>query len=221
MTATAIAPPADLAALYRATGAARLVTVPALRYICIDGRGDPETNPDYAAAIQALYSVAYTAKYAVKAAGGPPVRLSPLEGLWWSDEPDAFTSGRRSDWHWTMMLRIPAEVTDAIVERAVHEVSTTRGMPTARRLRIMEFEEGPAAQVLHVGPYETEGPTIARLHDFITSQGLSFTDPDRRHHEIYLSDPRRCPRERLRTIIRQPCTTTPTQVPMTVRGSVG
>lgn len=194
----------DAEELYRATTTPRLVVVPALRFLCIDGSGDPATNPDYAAAIQALYSVAYTAKYAVKAAGGPPVRLFPLEALWWSDDPDAFTSGRREDWHWTMMLRIPGEVSDDVIDHAAEEVATKRAMPAARRLRLAEVEEGPAAQVLHIGPYDTEGPTIARLHDFIRSRGFSLSAPDLRHHEIYLSDPRRCPIGRLRTIIRQP-----------------
>lgn len=202
--ATPEAATADVEALYRATTQPRLVVVPSLRFICVDGSGDPETNPDYAAAIQALYSVAYTAKYAVKAAGGPAVRISPLEGLWWAADPAAFATGTRSDWNWTMMLRIPPQVTSEIIDHAREEVAVRRAMPAARRLRLMEFEEGPAAQVLHIGPYDAEGPTIARLHDFIASHGFSFSSPDLRHHEIYLGDPRRCPVERLRTIIRQP-----------------
>lgn len=204
---TAVAPPVDVDALYRATTTPQFVRVPMLRFICLDGRGDPATNPEYSDAIQALYSVAYTAKYAVKAAGGAPVKLSPLEGLWWADDPAVFATEQRSEWNWTMMLRIPPQLTSEIVTQSRDDVVTRRAMPSAQHLRVMEFEEGTAAQVLHIGPYDAEGPTITRLHDFITSHGFAFRGSALRHHEIYLGDPRRCPAERLRTIIRQPYTT--------------
>lgn len=187
--------------LYRATATPQLVQVPALRFLCLDGHGDPNTSPAYAAAVQALYSVSYAAKFAVKKTGGPVFKVSPLEGLWWAEDMSTFLTGDKAEWDWTMMIRQPDVVTDDLVVRLADEVATSKSMPVAKELRLISFEEGAAAHVLHVGPYDTEGPTIARLHDFIQEHGFTL---DGRHHEIYLGDPRRSAPERLRTIIRQP-----------------
>lgn len=187
--------------LYRATTKPQLVQVPALRFLCLDGHGDPNTSQAYAAAVQALYSVSYAAKFAVKKAGGPESKVSPLEGLWWAADMSTFLTGDKSEWDWTMMIRQPDAVTGDLVARLADEVAANKSMPVAKELRLISFEEGAAAQVLHVGPYDTEGPTIARLHEFIQSHGFTL---DGRHHEIYLGDPRRSAPERLRTIIRQP-----------------
>jgi hypothetical protein len=177
------------------------VPVPALWFLCLDGHGNPNTSQAYAAAVQALYSVSYAAKFAVKKAGGPAFKVSPLEGLWWAADMSTFLTGDKSEWDWTMMIRQPDAVTGDLVARLADEVAATKSMPVAKELRLISFEEGAAAQVLHVGPYDTEGPTIARLHEFIQSHGFTL---DGRHHEIYLGDPRRSAPERLRTIIRQP-----------------
>jgi hypothetical protein len=187
--------------LYRATAKPQLVPVPALWFLCLDGHGNPNTSQAYAAAVQALYSVSYAAKFAVKKAGGPAFKVSPLEGLWWAADMSTFLTGDKSEWDWTMMIRQPDAVTGDLVARLADEVAATKSMPVAKELRLISFEEGAAAQVLHVGPYDTEGPTIARLHEFIQSHGFTL---DGRHHEIYLGDPRRSAPERLRTIIRQP-----------------
>lgn len=187
--------------LYRARSTPHLVDVPALRFLCIDGHGDPNTNPAYAAAVQALYSVSYAAKFAIKKAGGPDFKVSPLEGVWWADDMNTFVTGDKSRWDWTMMIRQPDAVTDDLFGRLSDDVATKKSMPTAKELRLITFEEGSAAQILHVGPYATEGPTIARLHEFIREQGFTL---DGKHHEIYLGDPRRSAPEKLRTIIRQP-----------------
>ena len=187
--------------LYRATTTPQLVRVPLLRFLCIDGHGDPNTSPDYAAAVQALYSVSYAAKFAVRGAGGPDFKVSPLEGLWWADDLSAFVSGDKSQWDWTMMIRQPDAVTVDLAARLADEIAAKKSMPAAGKLRLVSFEEGTAAQVLHVGPYATEGPTIARLHEFIREQGF---DLRHKHHEIYVGDPRRSAPEKLRTIIRQP-----------------
>jgi hypothetical protein len=187
--------------LYRATTKPQLVQVPALRFLCLDGHGDPNTSQAYAAAVQALYSVSYAAKFAVKKAGGPAFKVSPLEGLWWAADMSTFLTGDKSEWDWTMMIRQPDAVTGDLVARLADEVAATKSMPVAKELRLISVEEGAAAQVLHIGPYDTEGPTIARLHEFIQAHGFTL---DGRHHEIYLGDPRRSAPERLRTIIRQP-----------------
>lgn len=202
MTTTLTAASVDR--LYRAKSTPELVEVPRLSFLCIDGHGDPNTSPEYAAAVQALYSVSYTAKFAIRKAGGESFEVAPLEGLWWADDLSTFVTGDKSGWDWTMMIRQPDSVTEPLVERFTDEIATRKSLPIARRLRLETFEEGPAAQVLYVGPYADEGPTILRLHDFIHEHGFSFDGHVDKHHEIYLGDPRRSAPEKLRTIIRQP-----------------
>lgn len=190
--------------LYRATTTPQLVLVPPLEFLCLDGHGDPNTSPAYAAAVQALYSVSYAAKFTVKKAGGSDFKISPLEGLWWAEDLSTFLTGDKSEWDWTMMIRQPDAVTGDLVAQLADEVATKKSMPAARELRLISFDEGTAAQVLHVGPYATEASTIVRLHEFIREQGFTFDGHRHKHHEIYLGDPRRSAPEKLRTIIRQP-----------------
>jgi hypothetical protein len=202
MTKTMRADPVDV--LYRATSTPQLIHVPPLRFLCLDGHGDPNSSPTYAAAVQALFAVSYAAKFAIKKAGGETYKVSPLEGLWWSDDLGVFTTGEKSDWDWTMMIRQPDAVTEELVARITGEVAAKKSMPAVRDVRLVDFEEGPAAQMLHVGPYTAEAPTIARLHEFLHEQGFTFDGHRHKHHEIYLGDPRRTAPEKLRTIIRQP-----------------
>jgi hypothetical protein len=190
--------------LYRATTTPQLVQVPPLRFLCLDGHGDPNTSPSYAAAVQALFSVSYAAKFTVKKAGGPDFKVSTLEGLWWAEDLSTFLTGDKTKWDWTMMIRQPDAVTDDLLAQLADEVATKKSMPAAKELRLVSFEEGPAAQVLHVGPYATEAATIVRLHEFIREQGFTFDGQRHKHHEIYVGDPRRSAPEKLRTIIRQP-----------------
>ncbi|MBF4765045.1 GyrI-like domain-containing protein [Nocardioides islandensis] len=188
--------------LYRATETPRLVRVPPLKFLCLDGRGGPD-SPEFAGAVQALYTLSYGAKFALKKAGGPVYRVSPLEGLFWAEDPAVFIRGDKSAWGWRLMIRQPDEVDGELVGRVAEEASRKRGIAALVDVRLVTWEEGPAAQVLHVGPYAAEGPTIARLHAFLAEQGLVFDGRRHRHHEIYLGDPRRAAPEKLRTIIRQ------------------
>jgi hypothetical protein len=177
------------------------VDVPTLQFLMIDGEGDPNSAPAYAHAVEALFSVAYTVKFMVKK--GPEAvdyGVMPLEGLWWADDMSAFTTGDRSQWKWTMMIMQPECVTASLVDTALAEVQKKKGLPGLGKLRFEAFTEGVCAQVLHVGPFTEEGPTIRRVHDFIESRG-TLTG---RHHEIYLSDIRRADPAKWRTIIRQP-----------------
>jgi hypothetical protein len=190
--------------LYLATTTPQLVRVPTLQFLCLDGHGDPNTDPAYAVAVQALYAVSYAAKFALKKAGRPDFKVSALEGLWWADDQDAFLTGDKSRWDWTMMIRQPDTVTGDLLARLADEIAARKSMPAARALRLISLTEGAAAQVLHIGPYATEAPTIARLHQFIRDQGFSFDGHRHKHHEIYLGDPRRSAPDKLRTIIRQP-----------------
>jgi len=194
----------ELPQLYRATTTPALLDVPPLDYLMIDGSGDPNTAPEYAEAVQALYSVAYTVRFALKRSPEPvDAPVMPLEGLWWVPDMATFSVEDKSAWNWTMMIVQSAHVTPDLVSSARQTAARKRGLPGIGRVRLERFEEGRAAQVLHVGPYSAEGPTVAALHRFIADKGLALTG---RHHEIYLGDPRRAAPERLRTIVRQPVT---------------
>lgn len=176
------------------------VDVPALRFLMIDGQGDPNTTPAYAEAVEALFSVSYTAKFMVKRATGIDYAVMPLEGLWWADDHAAFAANDRARWRWTMMILQPDVVEDAVLEAAITQVRDRKRLPAVQRLRLESFVEGRCAQVLHVGPFTEEGPTIERLHAFIAERGRLAG----KHHEIYLSDIRRAHPAKWRTVIRQP-----------------
>ncbi|MBI1758691.1 MAG: GyrI-like domain-containing protein [Actinobacteria bacterium] len=187
--------------LYSATARPALVDVPPLQYLMVDGHGDPNTAPEYGEAVQALYAVAYSVKFAGRRGGGQDFAVMPLEGLWWVPDMSMFSVADRSAWNWTMMIMQSDGVTPQLVEQAHVAAASKAPAAALERLRLDRVNEGRAAQVLHVGPYATEGPTIERLHAFIAEQGLRLVG---KHHEIYLGDPRRTVPERLRTVIRQP-----------------
>ncbi|MGM9426428.1 GyrI-like domain-containing protein [Hydrogenophaga sp. MI9] len=178
-----------------------VVEVPTLRYLMVDGEGDPNTAPAYAEAVEALFSVSYTAKFMVKK--GPQAidyGVMPLEGLWWSDDLSAFRTGAKDRWKWTAMVLQPDFVSDELIAEAIDEVRKKKKLPGVDRLRLDRLTEGRCAQILHVGPFSEEGPTIERLHDFITGRSALRG----KHHEIYLSDIRRAEPAKWKTIVRQP-----------------
>lgn len=175
--------------------------VPTLKYLMVDGTGDPNTSQDYAQAIEVLFSVSYTAKFMVKK--GPQAldyAVMPLEGLWWADDMSAFASNDKAKWQWTMMILQPAFVPDDIINAAMAEVQRKKNLPALDKLRLENFTEGLCGQVLHIGPFSEEGPTIERLHAFIDARSARRG----KHHEIYLSDIRRAAPQKWKTIIRQP-----------------
>ena len=192
-------------ASYRARrGAFDLLTVEPAHYLMIDGAGDPNIDPAYAAALAALYPVAYKLKFASRARAGRDYTVPPLEGLWWADDMQTFTSSRdKSQWHWTMMLRLPDWLETSDVDAAVGTVRGGTDTPTRLQdLRVEVLAEGLCVQTLHVGSFDDEGPVLERMHrEFMPAHDLTFAG---RHHEIYLSDPRRTTPDRLRTILRQP-----------------
>ena len=197
--------PAPREALYRARlGRPELVRVPEMGFVMIDGRGDPNSSPEYSEAIQALYAVSYTLKFALKKAQALDYRVGPLEGLWWAEDMAEFSEARKSDWIWTMMIAQPDAVTSERFAAARSDAKRKKGLAALDRTRLDRFTEGLCAQVLHVGPFSAEAPTIAALHAFIRDQDFVFDGTRHKHHEIYLSDPRRSAPEKLKTIIRQP-----------------
>ena len=202
MSTTVVDLKRELHGLYSAKREPALVDVPDLPFLMIDGRGDPNTAPAYADAVQALYSVAYTIRFALKrrpdAVDAP---VMPLEGLWWMPDMATFSTEDKSQWNWTMMIVVPEQVTAQVVEGARSAAATKKPLASLSRVRRERYAEGRCAQVLHVGPYSAEGPTVAALHGFIAEHGYVLAG---KHHEIYLGDPRRSAPEKLRTIVRQP-----------------
>ena len=186
----------------------RFVDVPKKRFFMIDGRGSPETDPAFGAAIQTLYPVGYTLKFGLKSRRGINVKVGALEGLFTTDlehtgldlaEPGQ--AMQKTDWAWTLMLPIPDEATDEEISGAVEDVRRKKAPPAIERLRVEAFHEGLCAEIKHVGPYSAEIPTIERLHAAIAAAGYR---PRGRHHEIYIGDPNRSAPEKLKTLIRQP-----------------
>ncbi|MDA2806689.1 GyrI-like domain-containing protein [Nocardiopsis suaedae] len=179
-----------------------LVDVPPQRFIAVDGRGDPNTSAAYAGAVEALYSVAYTAKFAAKRTLGRDFVVAPLEGLWWADDPRVFITRDKDAWRWRMLICLPAWVPDGLVEDAKAAAQDKKGLPAIADVLRVDLHEGTGAQLLHIGPYDDEGPALARLHDeYLAANGLRMTG---HHHEVYLSDPRRTAPARLKTVLRQP-----------------
>ena len=197
----------QLKPLYQTTARAVVeVDVPPLTYLMIDGHGDPNTSPVFAAATEALYSVSYALKFKIK--NGPlaiDYGVMPLQGLWWADDPAVFAAGDKALWHWTLMILQPSYVTAELVQAVVVDLTQRKRLPALAALRFESLHEGRCAQILHVGPFATEGATIARLHEHIAAQGALRG----KHHEIYLSDFRKADPSRWKTLIRQPMTCGP------------
>lgn len=195
----------ELAWLYTPSAkAVTLVEVPEMSFIMVNGKGAPE-GAEYQNAVQALYSTAYTLKFALKKAGKADYPVMALEGLWWADDYAAFQpgTGDRNAWRWTMMIMQPDIVTAAEVKAAVKAAGEKKDLPSLDKLRFARFHEGKAAQLLHIGPYLAEGPNIRKIHAKITESGGKLSG---KHHEIYISDPRRADPAKLKTVLRQPYT---------------
>ncbi|MGE0310095.1 MAG: GyrI-like domain-containing protein [Lautropia sp.] len=192
----------DLKPFYRPTmDGVSIVDVPLFNFLMIDGEGDPNASTAYSQAVEALFSVSYAVKFMLKRRADPiDYVVMPLEGLWWAEDMSVFIDPDRSRWHWTMMIMQPDFVSAEAMERATSEVARRKALPAIERLRFEPFAEGRCAQIVHVGPFSEEGPTVQRLHRFIAERSTLRG----KHHEIYLSDVRRADPKRWKTIIRQP-----------------
>jgi hypothetical protein len=180
-----------------------LVEVPPMNFLMIDGKGDPNTAQSYTDAVEALYAVAYKVKFANKKETGRDYVVPPLGGLWWAEDMDTFTvSQDKSAWDWTMMIMTPDWVTRPMFTKAVEAVQKSKDLPALEKIRLEPYHEGLSVQILHIGSYDDEGPTISRLHhEYMPQNGLQENG---KHHEIYLSDPRKVSPEKLKTVLRQP-----------------
>jgi len=178
------------------------VDVPAMNFLFVDGEGAP-TSLQYSAAIEALFSVSYTLKFMVKKNKGVDYAVMPLEGLWWVDDMTMFSADRKDEWKWTAMIMQPKYVSAEDFKIAVEQVKKKKNPVALPKVRFESFKEGPAAQIMYVGPFSAEGPTIAKIHAYIKSCGHALSG---KHHEIYLNNPATTAPEKLKTILRQPMT---------------
>ena len=178
------------------------VEVPAMNFLMIDGKGNPNIAQEYKDAVEALFQLSYALKFMIKKGDlAIDYGVMPLEGLWWTEDMTQFSAERKDDWLCTMMIMQPDFVTKEMVEKASEKVRKKKNPPALSKVRFESFEEGKAAQIMHIGPFSEEGPTIQKVHDFIEKQSGKLMG---KHHEIYLSDIRRAAPEKWKTIIRQP-----------------
>lgn len=193
----------DLKPLYSASSQTfQQVKVPKLSYLMVDGQGDPNTSPKYLEAISLLYSTSYALKFFSKKELERDYTVPPLEGRWWAENMNSYLLGNKDDWLWTMMIMVPTWITKTQVKAAIAATQDKKPDLDYTKLNFESFTEGLSVQILHIGPYDEEAPTIARLHsEYLPSQGLV---PTGKHHEIYLNDPRKTAPAKLKTILRQP-----------------
>ncbi len=193
----------ELRQLYRPTAkTVAEVDVPTMNFLMVDGMGDPNASQSYAEAVEALFALSYALKFAVKRGlSAIDYAVMPLEVLWWADDLSSFTSGDRSQWRWTMMIMQPHFIARDLVEGTSAIIREKKKLAALPRVRFEAFAEGRAAQIMHLGPFSDEGPTISRVHDFIDVVGGERCG---KHHEIYLSDIHKAAPAAWKTVIRQP-----------------
>jgi len=178
-----------------------IVEVPRMNFLMIDGQGDPNTSQEYKDAVEALFSLSYTLKFMTKKTNAVDYAVMPLEGLWWVDDMSRFSAKNKNAWKWTSMIMQPEQITKDSVAKALEEIKKKKKLPALSRIRFESFHEGKSAQILHIGPFSDEGPTIQKIHEIIRKNEGTL---EGKHHEIYLNDPRKVAPERMKTILRQP-----------------
>jgi hypothetical protein len=180
-----------------------LEEVPEMQFLMVDGHGDPNTAEEYQHALEALYAVAYKLKFISKKQLGKDYTVPPLEGLWWAEDMESFTTNLdKSEWDWTAMIMTPDWITEEHFTEAVEAARKSKNPAALDLVRLERYNEGLSAQIMHIGSYDDEAPTLARLHnEWLQENGLTENG---KHHEIYLSDPRRVAPEKLKTVLRQP-----------------
>ena len=178
-----------------------IVKVPMMNFLMIDGIGDPNTSKAYSDSIETLYSVSYSIKFILKKEKEIDYVVMPLEGLWWAEDMGQFSTKNKDKWKWTSMIMQPDFVDKKVFEMAFEQVKIKKNLLMLSKIRFQSFNEGLSVQIMYIGPYSAETPTIEKLHKFVKESGHNLRG---KHHEIYLSDPRKTTPERIKTIIRQP-----------------
>lgn len=195
--------------LYQPKTAPALVHVPKMNYLAVRGKGDPnDPDGEYARSIPLLYGVAYTLKMSPRAGhvidGFFDYTVPPLEGFWWQPSLAGVDYANKAGFHFLSLLRLPDFVTRADFDWAVESATAKKKMDFSL-VEFFPYDEGLCVQCMHLGPYDAEPQTAAKMHDFMRRQGYALDITDTRyHHEIYLSDPRKCDPARLKTVLRHP-----------------
>ena len=193
----------ELKEFYRPPKKFVLVDVPEMQFLMVTGHGDPNTAQEYKDAIQALYPVAYNLKFMSKTKLGRDYVVPPMEGLWWAEHMESFSSARdKSQWDWIMMIMTPEWITMEMFDAAVEAVRADKNPVSLDKVHLENYHEGLSVQIMHIGSYEAETPTLLKLHnEYLPENSLVENG---KHHEIYLSDPRRVPLDKLKIVLRQP-----------------
>jgi len=179
-----------------------IVDIPKMNFLVIDGKGDPNNSKEFQEAVQALYGVTFSVKFVLKKTKqGPEYRVPPLEGLWWMADNRQLDIEDKKNWLWTLMIRQPDHVTKNHIAQAIKKLREKKPNQALSKIRLETFHEGLSAQIMHIGPYSAEGPTIEKLHNFVKNNGYKLMG---KHHEIYLSDPRKSAPKKMKTILRHP-----------------
>ncbi len=186
-----------------------LVDVPTMRFLMVDGAGDPNGNESFQDAVSALYAMSWTIKMLPKKGIVPEgfyeYTVAPLEGLWGLSDGGTFSFTERGNWVWTVMIRQPEFVTDDLVRALLPDVRKKKPIEALSLIRLEEFTEGLCVQAMHLGPYATEPETMERIETFLVEQGLkNRLGAGGRHHEIYLTDPNKGDPAKQRTVLRHP-----------------
>lgn len=197
--------------LYMPKKTPSLVNVPKMKFVAVNGTGDPNTSKEYKEAVEILYGLSYTIKMSKK--NGVEIKgyfeyvVPPLEGLWWFEDEN-YKGGEiknKNDFLWTSLIRLPEFVTKEVFNKAKEELKKKKKEINLEKAEFLEWEEGLAVQIMHIGSYNNETESINKLNEFVEKEGyITDINNNRKHHEIYLSDPRRCKIENLKTVIRHP-----------------
>jgi hypothetical protein len=178
------------------------VDVPDMKFLMINGKGDPNTAQEYKDSIETLYAVSYGVKMPFKKKyPANDYVVPPLEGLWYMDDMSKFSTASKSEWLWTMMVRVPDYVPDEEITKAIGEVKRKKHPASIDKVRLEHLAEGKCVQALHIGPYNAEAPLIMKMHAWIKDNGHKERG---KHHEVYIGDVRKVAPEKLKTVLRQP-----------------
>jgi hypothetical protein len=201
---TKIDPKEELGPLYVPSDEVILVEVPELRYVMINGDGEPTTSNEFSGACKALHYLSFALMFTLRERR-PELNYAvmPLEALFWQEEPDDLSVDAEGVWRWSAMVMVPDLLTEPFVKEVIEDVIRSKKAKAVRKAKLDSYVEGAAVQVLHKGPFTDEGHSVGRLHDFASAEGYAVSGP---HHEIYLTDPQRVLPHRMRTILRQPVT---------------
>jgi hypothetical protein len=193
--------------LYLPSKKPELTNIPTMNFIMIDGNGDPNSER-FKQAVATLYAISYTIRMSVKKGikinGYFNYVVPPLEGLWWVEDNN-FSLNDKSNWVWTLMIRQPDFVSNDVFNWALEESKKAKPNIDFSKVRLEEFTEGLCVQIMHIGPYANEPDTMSKVSDYLLNNNLKdLVGLGKKHHELYLSDPRKTASDKIKTVLRHP-----------------